>query len=75
MSQRSLIFRTHIGDTLAEEDDEDLKLDNHFQGVLDRDKLKQHNRQHLPILSEKIDENSPSSPSSPSSSSNSDGGK
>uniref|UniRef100_A0A915N000 ANK_REP_REGION domain-containing protein n=1 Tax=Meloidogyne javanica TaxID=6303 RepID=A0A915N000_MELJA len=50
MSQRSLIFRTHVGDTLEEEDDE--YLDNNFQGgVLDSDRLKQHNRHHLPILS------------------------
>uniref|UniRef100_A0A1I8AYI3 ACB domain-containing protein n=1 Tax=Meloidogyne hapla TaxID=6305 RepID=A0A1I8AYI3_MELHA len=73
MSQRSLIFRTHIGDTLEEEDDED--LDDTFQGILDSDRLKQHNRHHLPILSADNIVEDDVSPSSPSSSSNSDGGR
>ncbi|CAK5014072.1 unnamed protein product [Meloidogyne enterolobii] len=74
MSQRSLIFRTHVGDTLEEEDDE--YLDNNFQGgLLDSDRLKQHNRHHLPILSADNIVDEDVSPSSPSSSSNSDGGR
>jgi len=73
MSQRSLIFRTHVGDTLEEEDDE--YLDNFQGGVLDSDRLKQHNRHHLPILSADNIVDEDVSPSSPSSSSNSDGGR
>ncbi|CAK5074637.1 unnamed protein product [Meloidogyne enterolobii] len=73
MSQRSLIFRTHVGDTLEEEDDE--YLDNFQGGVLDSDRLKQHNRHHLPILSADNIVDEDVSPSSPSSSPNSDGGR
>ncbi|KAF7636961.1 hypothetical protein Mgra_00003542 [Meloidogyne graminicola] len=59
MSQRSLIFRTHIEDPLEEEDDDEINFDNNFQSFLDNN-----------IVDDDV-----VLPSSPSSSSDSDGGR